>query len=147
MFPKKKLEDLPSYRYILMSSVPRSPTPRNSCCLTITTSRILHSAQAKASAFPCSVFRGSTPSATAFGPLARLSTLKVGSYPPSSKTNYRWLVNLTGRDFHPLYVKRPKLGRTAWPRDLSFPKICTFVEIVLGSAILSAYISGSVFMY
>ena len=42
---------------------------------------------------------------TAFGPLARLSTLKVGSYPPPSKTNYRRLVNLTGRDFHPLYVK------------------------------------------
>ena len=105
LFPKKNIEDLPSCRYIFMSSVPRSPTPRNFFNLTNSTFRMLHSAREKASAFPCSVFRGSTPSATAFGPLARLSTLKVGSYPPPSKTNYRRLVNLTGRDFHPLYVK------------------------------------------
>jgi hypothetical protein len=48
-------------------------------------------------------FRGSTPSATAFGPFACLSTLKDSGYPLPSKTNYRRLANLTGRDSHPLY--------------------------------------------
>jgi hypothetical protein len=75
--------------------------------------RMLHSAQTIASAFPFSVFRGSTPSATAFGPFACLSTLKDSGYPLPSKTNYRRLANLTGRDSHPLY-DAAGLGRTAW---------------------------------
>jgi hypothetical protein len=64
-----------------MSNVPRPPTPGKSCCLALPTSRMLHSAQTIASAFPFSVFRGSTPSATAFGPFACLSTLKDSGYP------------------------------------------------------------------
>ncbi len=94
-----------------MSNVPRPPTPGKSCCLALPTSRMLHSAQTIASAFPFSVFRGSTPSATAFGPFACLSTLKDSGYPLPSKTNYRRLANLTGRDSHPLY-DAAWLGRT-----------------------------------
>ncbi|MFA7078575.1 MAG: hypothetical protein WC147_09245, partial [Syntrophomonas sp.] len=64
-------------------------------------------------------FRGSTPSATAFGPLVCLSTLKDSGYPLPSKTNYRRLANLTGRDSHPLY-DATLLGRTVRHRSLSF---------------------------
>jgi len=41
--------------------------------------------------FPIEVFRGSTPSAPAFGPLAPPPTLKRAGCPTRSKAEYRWL--------------------------------------------------------
>lgn len=55
---------------------------------------------------------------SAFSLLPCLPTLKLISYPISSKANYGWLVYLTRRDSHPLY-DTTWLGRTDRHRILS----------------------------